>query len=196
MNYTRTRLTEPRLLPLKESEWDEEQDPMLTPLKQFFKDGQVSNVLTTLARHPKLCDVWMQYGAHILLTLTIPAREKEILILRIGWLCCSEYEFGAHTLAGKQVGLGDEEILRITKGPDTPGWSAFDAILIRAADELHKDAFITDETWHALATKYDEKQLLDLVFTVGHYIVISMALNSCGVQRDPGVPGFPEGAGK
>ncbi len=192
----RTRLSEPRLLPLDESEWNQTQAKMLTPLKTFSKDGRVINIFTTLARHPKLFGSWLPFGAHILQTSTIPAREREILILRIGWLCRSEYEFGQHTLIGKRVGLSDEEILRITKGPNQTRWSTFDSALIRASDELHRDAFITDETWQALATKYDEKQLLDLIFTIGEYHLVSMALNSCGIQRDPGVPGFPEGAGK
>lgn len=190
------RLTEPRLLPLEESEWNQPQAAMLTPLKKYFKDGRVINIFTTLARHPKLMGSWMPFATHILQTSTIPAREREILILRIGWLCRSEYEFGQHTLIGKQAGLTDEEILRITKGPDASGWNGFDAALIRATDELHRHAFITDETWQALAAKYSEQQLLDLIFTVGEYNLVSMALNSTGIQRDPGVPGFPEGAAK
>ena len=192
----RMRLAQPRLQPLAESEWDENQAKLLTPLKKHFKDGKVINIFTTLARHPKLMGSWMPFATHILQTSTIPAREREILILRIGWLCRSEYEFGQHTLIGKQAGLTDEEILRITKGPDAAGWSEFDAALIRATDELHRDAFISDMTWQALAVNFNEKQLLDLIFTVGEYNLVSMALNSAGIQLDPGIPGFPEGAGK
>ena len=188
------RLSEPRLYPLAESDWDETQAKLLTPLKQYFKDGKVINIFTTLARHPKLFHSWMPFGTHVLQTSTIPPREREILILRIGWLCQSEYEFGQHTLIGKQAGLSDEEILRITKGSNAKGWDAFDTALIQATDELHKDAFISDKTWRTLSCRYNEKQILDLIFTVGEYSLVSMALNSCGIQRDPGVPGFPEGA--
>ena len=192
----RVRLTQPRLHPLAEADWDETQAKLLTPLKQYFKDGKVINIFTTLARHPKLFHSWMPFGTHILQTSTIPPREREILILRIGWLCRSEYEFGQHTLIGKQAGLSDEEILRITKGPNAKGWDAFDATLIQATDELHKDAFISDKTWKMLSSRYNEQQMLDLIFTVGEYSMVSMVLNSCGIQRDPGVPGFPEGADK
>ena len=189
------RLDSPRLAPVAESEWNDAQKKLLTPLKSYSKDGHVINVFTTLARHPKGYQSWMTFGMHILLTNTIPAREREILILRTGWLCQSKYEFGQHTLVGKQAGLTDDEVLRITKGPDASGWSAFDKALIRAADELHRDSFITDGTWNALSQSYDEKQLIDLIFTVGQYNLVCMALNSLGVQLDPGVPGFPEGAG-
>jgi hypothetical protein len=111
--------------------------------------------------------------------------------LRTGWRCRAEYEWGQHVIIGKAVGLTDDEILRLTDGPDASGWDPFDAALVRAADELHDDQFISDETWKALAERYSTEQLMDVVFAVGQYTLVSMALNACGVQLDPGVPGFP-----
>ena len=122
---------------------------------------------------------------------TLPPRDREILILRIGWLCRSEYEFGQHVVIGRREGLSAEEIERITLGPDAEGWDPFDATLLRAVDELHGDAFLSDATWNELAVRYDTMQLMDLVFTVGQYNLVSMALNTLGVQQDEGFPGFP-----
>jgi len=186
------RLEEPRLAPLEESQWDDEQAKLLTPLK--MKNDRILNVFSTFGRHPKLLDRFMKFGWYILLEQTLPARDREILILRIGWLCKAKYEFGQHTISGKRAGLTDEEILRITKGPDDPGWSAFESALIRAVDELYYDAIISENTWEALTEKYDEKQMMDIIFTVGEYNLVSWALNSLGVQLDEGVPGFPEGS--
>ena len=118
------------------------------------------------------------------------ARERELLILRIGWLCQAEYEWGQHVLFGRQAGLSDEEIARIKKGPDDPAWDPFDASLLRAADELHAEALISDATWAALGERYNPQQLMDVVFTVGQYNLVSMALNTFGVQLDKGVKGF------
>ena len=188
------RLKEPRLAPLTESQWNEEQTKLLVPLKG--EDGLVLNVLTTIGRHPKLFDRFFTFGWYVLFEQTLPARDREILILRIGWLCQAEYEFGQHTLSGKSVGLTDEEILRITKRPGDPNWSTFDAALVRAADELYYNAIISDATWKVLAESYNEKQLMDVIFTVGQYNLVSWALNSLGVQLDKGVPGFPEGSKK
>ena len=98
---------------------------------------------------------------------TLPPSEREILILRIGWHCRSEYEFGWHTFVGKSVGLTDEEVKRITEGPKAAGWDLFDATLLQAVDELYYDAFITDATWNALAKRYNQQQLIDVVATVG-----------------------------
>ncbi len=186
------RLKEPRLAPLAESEWTQRQANFLNPLKG--KTGKVINVFATLARHPKLVEDYSPFIWYILREQTLPDREREILILRIGWLCQAEYEFGQHTITGKRAGLTEEEILRITKGPDDPGWSEIEAALIHAADELYQDAIISDATWKILSEHYDEKQLMDVVFTVGQYNMVSWMLNSFGVQLDEGVPGFPEGS--
>ncbi len=184
------RLNEPRFAPLTESQWSEEQNKLLAPSKR--EDGSVLNVLTTLVRHPKLYDRFSNFANYVLFEQTLPDRDREILILRIGWLCKAKYEFGRHTLAGKRVGLTDEEILRITKGPNEPGWSISDATLIQATDELYNDAIISDSTWKTLSKHYTEEQLIDVIFTVGQYNLVSWALNSLGVQLEKGVTGFPE----
>jgi alkylhydroperoxidase family enzyme len=65
-----------------------------------------------------------------------------------------------------------------------------DAALIRAADELHSDSFISDSTWRTLSITWNTQQLIDIIFTVGQYHTVSMALNTLGVQLDEGVRGF------
>ena len=183
------RLKTARIEPLPEAEWDEEVRPVLEPTRAIGR-GKVPNVLATIARHPKLLKRWNAFGNHVLFKSTLPARDREILILRIGWLCRSAYEWGQHVIIGRRAGLSDEEIERIRQGGDGAGWTPFEAALVRAADELHADAFISDATWTALAARYDTRQLMDVVFTVGQYNLVSMALNTFGVQLDEGVEGF------
>src|SRR5262249_42492513 len=116
--------------------------------------------------------------------------ERELVMVRVGWLCRAEYEWGQHVVIGKKAGLTDDEIERVKEGPDAHGWSEFDAALLRAVDELRGQAFISDAVWDALAATYDMRQLLDLIFTVGQYNLVSMALNTLGVRLDEGVAGF------
>jgi 4-carboxymuconolactone decarboxylase len=177
-----------RVTPLPRTEWDPEVTEILAATQI---GGRVLNIFQTLARHPKLLKRWMVFGNHVLVKSTLAPRDRELLILRTGWNCGAEYEWGQHVLIGKQVGLTDEEIDRVTRGPDAPGWATADAELLRAADELHRDSRIGDATWSALAARYNTQQLLDLVFTVGQYTLVSMALNTMGVQLDDGVAGFP-----
>jgi alkylhydroperoxidase family enzyme len=181
------RLSKPRIPPITEQELD---DAAREFLQQVGRDGRVLNIYRTLARHPKLLKRWGVFGTHILYKNSLPARERELVILRTGWLCRSEYEWGQHVLIARGSGVTDEEIEQVKKGPGAAGWSSEDAALIRAADELHSDAFISDATWVELGERYETTQLIDLVFTVGQYHVVSMALNTFGVQLDEGVPGF------
>ena len=184
------RLKKPRVEPLPESEWSEEVRAELEPSRAGVGLPKPPNVLATIARHPKLLKRWNVFGNHILFKSTLSARHREILILRIGWLCQAEYEWGQHVRIGKRAGLTDDEIARIKEGPDAAGWDPFEALLLRATDELHADSFIGDATWNALAARYDTQELMDLVFTVGQYNLVSMALNTLGVQLDEGVAGF------
>ncbi len=181
------RLQKPRVAPLEIEDWDEDAKKLL-PRAQI--GGQTLNIFKTLAHHPKLLDRWMFFGNHVLFRSTLPARERELVILRIGWLCQAEYEWGQHVQIGKQCGLTDEEIERIKIGVEAEGWSEFDAALIRATDELHSDAMISDATWQTLAMRYNTQQMIDLVFAIGQYNLVSMVLNTLGVQLDAGIPGF------
>lgn len=153
--------------------------------------GRPLNIFTTLVRHPGLFRRWMPFGGK-LMTGKLPARHRELVILRTGWHCRSEYEWGQHVIIGRAVGLTDEEIRRIPEGPDATGWTPFETVLLRAADELHQDACISEETWRALAAEYDEQQLIEVPMLVGQYHLVAFTLNSLGVELDDGVPTFGE----
>ena len=173
----------PRLAPLPEQDWDDE-------TRALLEAGQPLNIFTTLAHHPKLLKRWLVFGSHVLAKSTLPARERELAILRTGWRCGSEYEFGQHTVIGAATGITGDEIRRLaTEG--TEGWSHDDAVLLRAVDELVADHTVSDETWAALAERWDTQQVIDLVFAVGQYVLVSTALRTFGVQLDEGVPGWP-----
>jgi alkylhydroperoxidase family enzyme len=182
-------LSGPRIPPLSESEWNEEQREMLEGLR---RDGQVYNIFATLARHPELLKRWLVFAGHVLSKSTLPAREREIVILRMGWLCRAQYEWGHHVAIGKQAGLTDDDIKRIRQGPNADGLDSFEALLMRAVDELHSNTFIGDSTWKALTERYNTQQIMDLIFAAGHYKLVSMALNSLGVQLEEGFEGFSE----
>jgi alkylhydroperoxidase family enzyme len=177
----------PRIAPLAPEDEDDQARELLAGAGA--PGAPAANIFTTLVRHPGLFRKWLPFGGK-LLAGKLAARERELLILRTGWRCRSEYEWGQHVLIGRHAGLSDEEIGRVQDGPDAPGWDPFDVALLRAADELHDDGCIADATWAVLAGRYDQRQLIELPMLVGHYHLVAFPLNSLGVQREPGVPGF------
>lgn len=182
-----------RIPPLPRDERDERTAAMLDALRMPGSDVEL-NIFATLARHPKLFKRWSDFGGVLLYAGVLPARDRELLILRTGWNCGSDYEWGQHVRIGLDAGLTPDEIAAIAGegAPDDPGWSANDALLLRAADELHRDATIGDDTWAALAATYSERQLIELCMTVGQYHLVAFTLNALGVQREDGVPGLPD----
>ena len=155
--------------------------------------GRPLNIFLTLAKNPPLFEVFTRFGSHLLFKGSLPPREREIVILRVGWQAQSEYEFGQHTVIGKQAGLTDDEVDRLARA-GVEGWSDDDAALLRLADDLCDNDVVSDETWKALTPRWDEAQLLELLMLAGYYRLVSGVLNSAGVALEPTTPGWPEGS--
>jgi alkylhydroperoxidase family enzyme len=175
------RLNSPRISPLKDEEFSEDQKTLLEPF-----GGRVLNIFRTLVRMPKAFEAFNRWGGYVLSRRnSLPPRERELVILRTGFLCKSGYEWTQHVKIAKREGVSDDEIARIKQGA-AGAWSDADAALLRACDELHADQFIADATWAALSAHFSEAHRMDVVFTVGQYTQVSMMLNSFGVQLEDG----------
>lgn len=155
-------------------------------------DGTPLNIFGVLGRHPKLLKRFNLLGGFLLNKGLLPEREREIVILRIGWNARARYEFGQHTLIGRRCGLTDAEIVALTLPAADHDWSDDDRALIALADELADDDCVGDATWQRLANRWDDAELVELLVLAGFYRMVSGFLNSAGVQLDDGVPGFPE----
>jgi len=171
------RLDEPRLPPL-------EPDAMPAEIRERFGEGPMLNIFRTLAHHPDLMKRWLVFGNHVLAKNSLSPRDREIAILRVGVICRAGYEFAQHVRIGLDCGITETEIEAIKEGPGAAGWSDMERAVLQATDELVEDAFVSDATWKALSAHYDTQQLIDLVFTVGQYNLVSMALNTLGVQLE------------
>jgi len=170
--------------------------PRIEPLSadaaaELLGGARPLNIFLTLAKNEDLYAAFLSLGSYLLSRKgTIPRREREIVILRVGWNSGSDYEFGQHTLIGLHVGLTDDEISRLaTDG--IKGWEPPDAELVVMCDELCRDNVVSDATWAKLAERWSEPQLLELLVLAGFYRLVSGFLRSVGVQREPGTPGFP-----
>ncbi len=180
---------EPRIAPLAEREWSAEQRELLAVVT---RGKPAANVFATLVRHPKLFRRWTPFGGHLLYASSLAPRERELLILRTAWLMRSDYEWGQHVEIAKRAGMGAAEIARVAAGAEAGGWTEEEAALLRAVDELWADARLSDASWQALSRRLSQAQMMDLVFTVGAYAMLAMALNSFGVPLDAGLEDLPE----
>jgi 4-carboxymuconolactone decarboxylase len=189
----------PRIVPKPPSEWDEAAHAALAAFPAGYNfvingwkagDDKVRgvNVLGTFAHYPALAKAFMTYNAHVAGGSSLAYRDREIAILRLSWLMHSEYELVQHLILGKRAGLSDDELQRLQIGPDAEGWSEEDAELIRAVDELQALSRITPDSWSRLSQRYSQTQLLDLIFLVGCYGTLALAINSLETPPESGAP--------
>jgi 4-carboxymuconolactone decarboxylase len=164
--------------------------PGLPPGRPGHNDGRPLNIFLTLGHHPSLLQAFTRFGNVLLSRGELPARERELVILRTGWRGGSRYEFGQHTLLGTAAGVTADELRRLTE-PDVDGWPHGDALLLRMVDELCADDRVGDETWAGLAATWTDAQLLELLVLAGFYRLVCGLLNSTGVQPEPDTPGWP-----
>ncbi len=151
---------------------------------------KLDNFYATLRRSPDVFASFIQLGADIATQTTLPERERELAILRTGWLCGAPYQWGEHVRAGKTVGLTSEEITRVREGSAAAGWSDAERAVLAAAEELHHHAALSDGTWAALSAHFDERQRLELLFLVGHYHLNAFVQNALRTPLNPGNAGL------
>jgi alkylhydroperoxidase family enzyme len=176
------RTSSPRVAPVADAQLSDYQREVLSPLGA---SGRM-NIFRTMVRSPKALKRFLVWGNYVLYLNSLPPREREIVVLRIGYLCRSGYEWAQHVPIGLEAGLGAEEIERIKRGPGMAGWTAAEAALLRAVDELHETRFVAGEAWSELRRHFTEAQCVDVVFTTTQYAQVSTILNTLGVQLDDG----------
>ena len=186
---TAPRPTSPRIEPLTELTGDAEE---LVGTLITGPDGKPINIFATLAKHPKMAKRFNLFGGFLLNKGLVPAREREIVILRVGWNARAVYEFGQHTIIGRNCGLSATEIKALaTDDPSAGDWSSDDQALIAVADDLCRDDCVSDATFAQLTSRWNEAEVMELIVVAGFYRLVSGFLNSAGVQLDTGVPSWP-----
>lgn len=150
------------------------------------------NVRATMAHHPVLARSFGAFAATVLTELSVPRRQRELVILRMGWNCQSRYEFGQHTLYGKAHGVTDEEVAAVTRPLALYPWTEDDRIILQMTDDLYTDDCVSEETWTELAARWTHPEIMEFMMSALCYRVVSGFLNSFGVELDDGVPGWPE----
>jgi 4-carboxymuconolactone decarboxylase len=172
-----------RVPPLPADEWNDDVDHALSGMlpAERRNPADAGNLLATLVRHPKLTRAFLRFNNHLLFSSTLPPRLRELAVLRVAHRHSCEYEWRHHVDMGREVGLTDEDIAGIQRGEAT---GELDGAVLNAVDELGDKSTVSDATWAALSEHLDERQRMDLVFTIGCYGALAMAINTFGVEPD------------
>ncbi len=167
-----------------------EQAALLAPYGAF-SGGEPFNIFRTLVRHPKLFKRSMVLATGLLMKGALPARLREIVILRVAWRSGSAYEWGQHVRIGLDAGLDHVEIEALaTEGAEST-WSDADRLAITVTDELCATNDLTDTSWDRALARWGEQDLIELIFLIGNYRMLAGFLNAARVELDDGLEGFP-----
>jgi alkylhydroperoxidase family enzyme len=171
----------PRLEPLSDEALGERELAIVQRMREltdYPAEKPVHPFFSTLAHQPAFFEAYMQLGISAMASAELPRRTRELIILRTGWLCGAPYQFGEHVVTAKKIGVTAEDIERIKQGSSAKAWDEGDRAILKAAEELHADAMISDETWAALATRLSPRELIELMMIAGHYHLTAFIQNS------------------
>lgn len=185
----------PRIPPLPAEERSEAQQQTLAEISMVVVDGvrkprEDYDCLEILIRHSELYLAHLSVGKQFLSGCDLSIRDRELAILRIGWLSQAPFEWGSHVVIGKRNGISSEEIEWVIEGSTAAGWEPKERALIRAMEELHFDSMITDETWAVLAEHYNERELIELTVVAGQYKTVAYMQNSLRLPIPKGKQGL------
>lgn len=179
----------PRIGPLPREEWTDAAREVFAFWGEpgAWENGSKTNIVNTMATHPALGIAYYTFGKHLLLACTLSRRVCELAILRISWRLKNEYEWHYHVGYAVNEGMTFDEIAAIKIGADAGNWNAQDRAVLQAVDDLIDGGRVGDAAWAELSKHFDKRQLMDLVFTIGKYVMLTWALSTFGVQLEDGV---------
>ena len=184
-----------RIEPLKQEDFDDEARALVITVRESLglsEHSVMPEAFGTMLKHPGLYRCQMEMGVQLLGKGTLNARERELAVLRVGWLCRAPYEWCQHVDIAKRYGVTAEEIERATRGSAAPGWTPHEAAIVRGVEELLGDQSIADDTWNVLARSWSERQLLEFLAVVGYYVSIAYSQNALRMRLMPGKKGLRE----
>jgi len=180
------------LRPLPCDEWGDDELAALRsafpePVVERFLTGDTPTAITTMLHHPALAGPWLAYNNVLLWSPALEHRQRELMVLRVGWRTRSTYEWVQHVKLGERYGITRADVEAIASGTALESWTPLERDLVAATDQLLDNSRIDDATWARLAEQLDEKQLVEVVFAVGTYTCLAMAFNTFGLELDEGL---------
>lgn len=174
-----------RIEPLSVQSFDEPARTLVAEIRETLVKNATADIpefFGVMLKHPDIFRRQIEISMTLLGAGSISARDRELAILRVGWLCGAPYEWGEHVWVSKKCGVTDEEVIRVPLGSTDLGWSYTDTAILAAVEELISDQMISDNTWGKLSNYWSEKQLIEFITVVGQYYSMAILQNSLRVR--------------
>ncbi len=148
--------------------------------------GKPVNLYRALGNHPALVAAWTEFANAIRHDSRTPRSLRELMILRVGQLARSEYEWAHHLRMARKAGVREAQIAALA---DWRGSGEFDAAekAALALAEAVAACRVTDEVHAEVKRHFDDAQFIELSLTAGFYALVVRMLDALRVELDEDV---------
>ena len=145
------------------------------------------NVTTMMSHAENLMLTYSKMGTALLLRGALDPVLREAVILRIGQLCRSDYEWHQHVSVARAVGMSDATLQAIEKG-DYAALEPRQQLALKVAEEIHRDNSASEATMGEAATQFSPAELVELCMVAGYYIMTAGFLRSMAIEIEDTPP--------
>jgi 4-carboxymuconolactone decarboxylase len=171
----------PRLKPLEVSEAPPKAAEALGKMAQL-------NVFKVMAHGDGLLPAFSRLGGHLLSRTKLDPHLREIAIIRVGVLNKASYEVHQHMRIGRDLGMREELLAGIHEGPQAPGLTDIERQVIAITDDVVANVRASDATYDPLAKVLSSQEMVELVITVGFYMMVCRYLETFDVEIEAKPP--------
>lgn len=150
------------------------------------------SVFRLLLRHEQLAGVLHGLLHQLLWEGTLDARLRELIIMRIGWVQRSVYEWTQHWRVARMLEVPEEDLVAVRDWPAAGGFEGADAAVLAATDETLADGEISAGTWSELERCIpNDLARLEVVLSIANWTMFAQLLRSLEVPLEDGVAAWP-----
>ncbi len=150
--------------------------------KQEAHGYQLANLFKVMGHCPYIGLNFMRMGNSIRRGEELPAKLRELAILRVGSLTQAEYEFTSHTRIGLGVGVSQKQIDDISDWTTSVEFNEEERAVLRYTDEVTQEIRVKDETFNKLRDFFSEHAIVELTTVIGYYCMVCRILVALQIE--------------
>jgi len=145
--------------------------------------GRISTLYRVLLNSAPLARGWEALFTAIRNRASLPARLRELAILRIAGLNGARYEFDAHVPHAQKAGVSDEAIAALESGIVSNTLAPLDRLVLELTDAMTRDIEVPDALFDRVREHFDAEKLVELVATIAAYNMVSRFLVALRIEH-------------
>ena len=159
---------------------------------ELLKKRAPLNIYRMIAHGGHTATGFLALGSAILTKSTLEPKLRELVILRVGALSGAKYEVFQHRRVAARAGVPAAKIEAVVANPgaepDSAVFDAFECALLHFTDAVVREVKAPENLFRAVASKLTHQQLVELLMTIGFYMLVSRLLENLEVDiEDPPV---------